>query len=160
MGACGTAVGLEPDGVLLGGVEVGGQDQLGLERETVPGRDLQALARAESQPLELVRRVGVDRPDELAVGRVEPLPRRRLHVGPARQEEPSVRAHGHGVAAARLRQPLDRTAGLGAIEIRRHRVVARAAEVDPAVLASTCSTPRTSQGPAVSRAFWLPAASY
>ena len=40
-GSVRAGVGLEPDRILLAGVEVGGQDQLGLEQETVLGRDLQ-----------------------------------------------------------------------------------------------------------------------
>ncbi len=38
------------------------------------------------------------------------------------------------VAAGGLGEPLDRAARLDAIEVGRHRVVARAGEVDPAVL--------------------------
>ena len=59
-------------GYFLLGVEIRRQDQLGFEQEPVLGRDLDPLARAEPQPLELVRRIRVERADEPAVGGVEP----------------------------------------------------------------------------------------
>ena len=67
-GRVGSAVGHEPDGVLLPGVQVGGQDQLALQQEAVAGGDLDALARPEPILLEPVHGVGIHGPHELAVG--------------------------------------------------------------------------------------------
>ena len=112
-------VGLEPDRVLLAGVEVGRQDQLGLEQETVLGRDLEPLARAEPQPLQLVRRVGVDRADQPAVRSDRAACGRASRMSDQLDRKScAVRAHAHVVAAGGLRQPLDRTARLDAVEVR------------------------------------------
>ncbi len=121
-------------GYFLLGSRSGGKNQLGLEQEAVPGRDLQPLARPESHLLELVRRIGIDGPYQVPVGAVEPQPAGRADVGPARQEEAAIGAHGHVMAAACLGEPLDRTAGLDAIKVGRHGVVARGGEVAPAGL--------------------------